>query len=414
GVKPVATADTHDVWREHYLANNGSEEYLALFNPFDTPRTFSVQWNTVKPVVALFDPKNGQPIAGVIDGRSVKLEKITLAGLETRIVAAQSLQAPGAAVDAWFKQLAMCWQPSAPGVNLARPDLPTFTMQLATTMKGKIVTVQDLAGLDVAGLSKQADPGAGFELWAGQSYEELHGKGSKPDPERRVVLHCPVTLPEKWSAKDKIELVVSTCTYNDRGNTVDAYINGTKVVAQGKTDARGYSELEDGVVVDISKTVDFKGANAVCIVAGSNGFVGEVKLRRRPAVAESIEITGQFKVQRAADGGVGTAAVPGVVKGLYAWKDDVVIPATWKGSQVFLEIEVTNLADYSAFAINEKVVFHPVGWFKPVTWMDVTPWVKFGQPNKLTLLSSEAVRKWLPGAPEYKSIRIQRVEAGGL
>lgn len=411
GVKPVATADTHDVWREHYLANNGTEEYLALFNPFDTPRTFSVQWNTNHPVAGLFDPKNGQPIKGVIDGTSVKLEKITLAGLETLIVAAQSVQAPKAALDDWFTQLALCWQPSAGGTNLVRPDLPTFTMQLGTTMKGKVVAAADLPGLEVAGLSKQADPGAGFALWAGQSYEELR---SKPDPERRVVLHCPVTLPEKWSSKDQIELVVSTCGYTGVENIVDAYINGTKVITQGKTNARGYNELEDGVVVDINKVVDFKGSNAICVVAGSNGFVGEVKLRRRPAVAETLEVTGQFKVQRDADGGVGTAAVPGVVKGLYAWKDDVMIPASWKGSRVFMEIEVANLAEYNAFAINEKVIFHPVGEYKPVTWMDVTPWVKFGQNNKLTLLSQKMVKEWLPGAPEYKSIRIQRVEAGGL
>ena len=37
GLKPLASSDSHDIWKEHYLANNGTEEYLTLWNPFDTP-----------------------------------------------------------------------------------------------------------------------------------------------------------------------------------------------------------------------------------------------------------------------------------------------------------------------------------------------------------------------------------------
>ena len=107
---------------------------------------------------------------------------------------------------------------------------------------------------------------------------------------------------------------------------------------------------------------------------------------------------------------MGEATVPGVVKGLYAWKDDVVVPADWKGSRIFMDIDAAG--DYEAFAINDKVVFHPLTVSRrPVTWMDITPWVELGEPNRLTLISSAAAKSWTPGAPEYKAIRIQRVNA---
>ncbi|MFZ2654586.1 MAG: hypothetical protein WAX69_06680, partial [Victivallales bacterium] len=61
------------------------------------------------------------------------------------------------------------------------------------------------------------------------------------------------------------------------------------------------------------------------------------------------------------------------------------------------------------FAINEKVIFHPVNWFKAVTWMDITPFVKFGEPNRLTLISKLATREWKPGTVNYKKIKLQQV-----
>ncbi|MDD5200066.1 MAG: hypothetical protein PHC88_09710 [Terrimicrobiaceae bacterium] len=417
GVKPLAKADTHDVWREHFLANNGTEEYLALFNPNDTPRTFTVEWNTVKPAAALYDPKNGEKIRGVINGNTVKIEKITLDGLETRIVAAQPATTPGDAVHHWFKQLALWWRPSAPGEILTRPALPSYVIQLADRMKGRVVSADELQKLDPAALSKKPAPGAGFELYAGQSAEEFRGK---PDDQRRIVLQCPLEIPKNWSPRDRIELIVNRVAVGGdsaAAGVVDAYINGTKVLSQANAATPGrrafdVAAMEDGAVADIGKVIDFHGTNALCVVAGQNGFVGEIKLRRKPPVAEEIEVKGTFQVQLDADSGVGQAAVPGVVKGLYAWKNDVEVPSSWKGSRVFIELNVANIGEYEAFAINDKVIFHPVnfGTSKPVTWMDITPWVKFGGPNRLTLISKNATKNWTPGAPEYKSIQLQRVD----
>lgn len=410
GVKPLATCDSHDIWREHYLATNGTEEYLALFNPFKEPRTVTVEWTTVQPAGALYDPKDGKRIEGAVAGRSVKLEKITLAGLETRIVATQPAQPPAQAVGAWFAQLARWWRPSAPGAALQRPDLPLYVLPLAATMTGRVVEGAQAAGIDAAALSRTAAPGKEWVRWAGQSVEELR---NRPDAGRRVFLHCPIDLPGSWKPGERIDLVVSTFGHGvgDVVGPVDVWLNG-KQVMQGRTCvAPGYGDLEDGAVVEVGGLLKREGGNALCLVAGASGFVGEVKLRRYPAVAEEIAVAGAFRTQVDADAGLGTATLPGAMTALYGWKDDVEVPAAWKGSRVFIAIDVGDIAGFDSFAINDKVVFHPVNWFKAVTWMDITPWVKFGGANRLTLISKKATREWKPGTVDYRGIRLQRVPA---
>jgi len=49
--------------REHYLANNGTEEYLANVDPYPDPGDVSTDWTTVHPVQSIYDPKNGQTMA---------------------------------------------------------------------------------------------------------------------------------------------------------------------------------------------------------------------------------------------------------------------------------------------------------------------------------------------------------------
>ena len=102
------------------------------------------------------------------------------------------------------------------------------------------------------------------------------------------------------------------------------------------------------------------------------------------------------------------------MKGLYATKDDVTVPAAWQGSRVFLDLTLQDPADYDSFAINGKVVFHPINWYKPVRYMDITPWVKFGAPNSLVLITKTATRTWQPGTLQVNRIELQRVPTQGL
>lgn len=406
GLKPLAAADSREVWREHYLANNGTEEQLALFNPYDTPRTLNVTWTSQRPLGRLRDPRTGAEVAGSIAGTTVQLAPITLQGLETRIIAGQVQGAPAAAVDGWFAKTASWWRASAPGTVLARPDIPQYTMDLAVGMSGRIFPGGSAAP-DAAALSRKADPGAGFARWAGQSTEELK---TQPDAARRVLLHTPVVVPPSWKPGDRIELVVSAMGHDAAVGPVELWLDGERILERRRVVAAGYNDLEDGAVVDVSAQLLKPGAHALVLDAGSTGFVGQVGLRRRPAVTAEIQVSGEFQVQRSGTGGVGTLTLPGRLDGLYAWRDGIVLPPEWKGSRIFIDLDVPKPGDFDSFAINGKLVFHPVNWHRSVTWMDITPWLRWDGPNRLTLVTKAATRSWQPGQLGIRSIRLQRVD----
>jgi hypothetical protein len=411
GLKPLAASDSHDIWKEHYVADNGTEEYLALWNPFDGPRTFNIDWTTVHPAQGLYDPKTGLLVPGKVDGNNVHLEKVTLQPLETLIVATQPTRAPQAALDDWYKHLAWWWRPSEPGTMLTRPNLPFYDVQLRDQLSAKFVKDTDLPALNPLALSAGGDPGPGWTLGAGQSIEELR---SHPDPARRVVFRCQITLPADFKPGDDYILEIRGFSYAGTAKNVDAYFNGVQVLNQAPSAARGYEDLDGGASANVKSAMQFGKVNTLVFVTDQNGFSGQVLLRRKPAPAETLEIKGAWTVQIDENSGTQTVTLPGTWKGLFATKNDVTIPASWKGSRIFLEVNLQEPADYDSFAINGKVVFHPINWFKPVRYMDITPWVKVGEKNSLVLLTHTATSKWEPGTLTVKSVVLERVPAAGL
>ena len=94
GLPPDVPADTAAVWRDRYVANNGTEEYLILWNPNDSDaQQFSTDWQTTFPAAQVFDPKTGQAVEAKLDGNTFHLTQ-SLQPLETRILAVQSQRAP--------------------------------------------------------------------------------------------------------------------------------------------------------------------------------------------------------------------------------------------------------------------------------------------------------------------------------
>ena len=161
---------------------------------------------------------------------------------------------------------------------------------------------------------------------------------------------------------------------------------------------------------DVSKRLNTQGDNVLVLVTGQNGFIGEVDLQMRPAPSETLAVTGTWQVQTDADKGLKPVELPGTMTGLFA-VTEVTIPAAWQTDRVFARIDVTDVRAYDAFAINGKVIFHPVNWLQPVTYMDITPWVRCGRANRLTLITRAATRTWQPGQLEVRRVELQRVKA---
>jgi hypothetical protein len=401
GLKPLATADNHKVWREHYLANNGTEEFLYLHNPYDESVTFSTTWTTLSPAGTLYDPKNGAEIPGTIAGNTVTLTKLTLAPRETLIVATQRHRAPDEAVRDWYAKLATWWKPSAPGTVLQRPDLPLYELRLSDRLDAKELTAADAAALPAAP--------AGLVDGACRSYEYYK---DHPDPKRRCVYRATFDTPANWHDDDTVILNLRGATHviGNICGPVDAWLNGTRVLTQANIGAPGYGNLDGGAKIDVGKLLKRIGPNELIFTTGQYGFMGEVVVKMRPKPLDTLPVTGTWQVQQDADNGLRPAALPGAFTGLYA-HTDVTVPAAWKGSRVFAQLDVAG--SYNAFAVNEKMIFHPVKWYAPVTYMDITPWVKFGAANRLTLITQGAVAEWKPAEMTVKAVTLQRVAPRG-
>jgi len=395
GLQPLATADSHKVWREHYLATNGAEEFLFLHNPYDEPVTFSTTWVTVHPAARLFDPKNGKEITGAVEGRSVNLEDLTLTARETLIVATQPRKAPATVVDDWYGELAKLWRKSAAGEVLERPDLPVYHLRLEAELYGKVVTPAEAAALP----QLPADA----ELGACQSPEAFE---DHPDPDRQCAFYARFATPPSWREKDHVTLYIQALSrFGDVVGPVDAWFNGQQVLEQADAGADGRDPLSGGASIDIGPLLRRDGENVLVFKTGPNGFIGEVDIDRRPAPAEEFRVDGMWQMQADADSGLSSVELPGEMRGLFAYTD-VTVPAEWQGDRVFVELDVEG--HYTAFAINDKVVFHPLGRRYQVTYMDVTPWVQLGEANRLTLIS--VAKSWKPGRMKVNAVTVQRVE----
>jgi hypothetical protein len=400
GIEPLATADTTRVWREHYLATNGTEEFLILHNPYDEPVTFSTTWKTVYPAGQLYDPKNNQKIPCKVQGRSVTLDGLTLTGRETLIVATQPHKSAKQAVEDWFDVLSKYWRPSEPGVILSRPDLPVYELRLANKLKGKILRQSEIADLPkVPNDMKHGDC---------QSPEIL---ADNPDQNRHCVFEVKFTTPTGWREQDQVSLYIRSMTIGI-GNIIgpiDAWVNGKKVLNQAKAAASGYNLLNGGAQVDISKYLSRESENTLVFMTGSYGFAGEVFIQMRPSPIDQISIAGQWQLQTDADSGLSPIQLPGEFNGLYAYTN-FEVPNDWKNDHVFVNLDVNG--NFDKFAINEKMIFHPVNFGNShIKYMDVTPWIKFGKSNRLTLFTLSAMQRWAPGKLHLEQVQIQRIKS---
>ncbi|HEY3418555.1 MAG TPA: hypothetical protein VGM23_16890, partial [Armatimonadota bacterium] len=398
GLTPLAASTSHAVWREHYLANNGTEEYLTLWNPTETRQTLSLDWKTLRPATTLLDPKDGKAIAGTVNGTTVHLDNVELAPYETRIVATQAARAPQDAVQDWYIHLSGWWKASAPGKVVDRPNLPLYEVEIRQGTESKVLTAADYAQADLPSLSKGIALGDGWKVMPG--FVRPSYIGMKLDTTDRLLYRCPITLPATWKAGDSYRLVFQN--YWREEIRAKAAVNGAVVMDVTKGSVKE-------MVLDVSALLNFGGENLLVFSTPSTGFFGEIKLVRRPHADATLEVTGNWQVQANEDSGLSPTALPGKFTGLFAVKRDVVIPASWQGSRVFINIEPENPAEYNSFAINDKVVLCPVAWYPAVTYMDITPWVKYGQPNTLTLLPMSAARAWTPGPLAIKRITLQQV-----
>jgi len=383
GVPPDVPADTQKVWRDRYIANNGTEEYLLLFNPNDKdPQTFTTDWNASFPISQVFDPKTGQTVEAKIDGNTAHLSQ-TLKPYETRILAVQSSRPPADTVSDWYGDLALTWKKSLPGHAVTYPKgLPVYYAGFVAK-GGKIVEAASVTPERLAALASSADGEPGWDPNLSDvrpQYAELPSAAGQS-----VLYRWQGTTPPSWHPGDKFYLRL--------GNGVRAaYLNGVPV-KDGDENGR-----------DVSSLLRFSGPNYLVVAANSDGYNGGASLWRQPRAASNLSLAGPWKVWVDEDHGMVTSQLPGSFNGMLATRT-VSIPAAWSKSHVFLRMKWDGAAPPRYLAVNDKVMFFDSD--RP-GYMDVTPWVKFGRQNTF-LIQSQGMNQWQPGKVTILSAQIEQV-----
>ena len=391
GVPVDVPANTSAVWRDRFVANNGTEEYLLLFNPSNTdPAQFTTDWHTSFPAAQVYDPKTGQAVDAKIDGTTLHLAQ-SLQPLETRILAVQSQRAPADTVGDWWTKTAQWWRGSLPGHTVSYPALPVFYATFPPGV-GKVVETATVTPEALAALS--AAPGAddGWDKTLGMIAPWYDGIDTKDG--QSVLYRTTVATPASWKPGDKYILRLKR--YPRGGFTGVVYLNGKQILTS-----------RDPGETDVSALVRFGGTNVLVISAGKDGFVGDPDLWRQPAAAESLDLKGTWEVRLGEDTGTGTASLPGTFTGLWASRE-IVVPAAWSKSHVFLNVRGNA---YSRVAVNDRIFFYNSS---TTGYMDVTPWVKFGQANRIMFQPGSSSGAWQPGKVTIDAVALDRVEARDL
>ena len=390
GVPPDVPADTTNVWRDRYVANNGTEEYLILWNPSDTDaQKFTTDWQTSFPAAQVYDPKTGQPVAAQIDGAKVHLTE-SLQPLETRILAVQSQRAPADTLTDWWTKTAQWWHASLPGRTVSYPALPVFYATFPPGA-GKIVDTASVTPEFLSSLSSRPASAEGWDRTLGMIAPWYDGIATHDG--QSVLYRSTVATPPSWRPDDRY--IFRLKRYPRGGFSGVVYFNGKQIATS-----------RDPGETDVSALLHFGGTNVLVIAAGKDGFVGDPDLWRKPAAAETLDLKGLWQVRLGEDTGTGTATLPGSFTGLWASRS-VVVPAAWSKFHVFLNAQ----ANYRRVAINDRVIFYDAD---TTGYMDVTPWIKFGQPNQILLQPGDSAGAWKPGQVTVGSIVLERVDPAKL
>jgi len=397
GVPPDVPSTSTSVWRDRYVATNGTEEYLLFFNPSGDTAPVTATWNSSFPIAQVFDPKTGQPYPVTITGNSAQVS-VTLEPMETKILATQSVRPPADTIGDWFGKLATAWEGTAPGHKVTRPDLPFFTADFPAGV-GKVVETASVTPKRLADLS--------LSTTASETGWDAHLDMIRPfyagmttTPTQSVLYRSVVTVPESWKPGDIYRLRLKQFQSNFQGV---AYLNGKQVATgQQMYDAQIDQTQNDGV--DVSSAIRFPGPNVLVMFTNATGFGGDADLWRQPTPVSKLSLAGQWSVQATEDSGLTKVTLPGTFTGLLATRT-VVVPASWSKSHVFLRLDCgRGLPGH--IAINDKVFAYES--FTPY-YLDVTPWIKFGKPNKILLQTLKSMQFWQPDKQTVNSAQLEQV-----
>jgi hypothetical protein len=360
-------ADLPAVNSTHEVSNNGLYDIWITANFSNTDSTTALKFNDgVSPLYAV-DLHTNEKLTPVVDGGQAKLAGLTYAPRDIRIFAAPRRQIATAPLD-WFN-LQRGWWSGATTPPQAKPleYKPDNIVDLDTDWRMK-----PLDDTDTADHTALAAPALDDTTWKAA----VLNNWIVPEdlPTHKVMLRRKFTVPATWTNGHNYLWLKAWQDGGARGKC-DVWLDGARIL-QGGREFSGQdmtTQLKPGSHHTLA--IETSGAGEIA------GFGGDFWLNYIPNPTATINLAGTWDTSR--DG--------------LTWGKQIPLPGPWQ--DVAMARRTVNInqpagqtvmfwADDPALTgiiVNGHWVrrhHHRIGQY---TYVNVTPWVKFGQDNRLEI-----------------------------
>jgi hypothetical protein len=365
-------ADTRGFMYRHFLSNNGLYDVFTFWNMNKNPLNADLVFPADGPATATV-VKTGASVALVKNEAGAPTLKISLAPNEPESYITPRPHLENAA-RAWFDLQREWWKgatPPPPNHLPSLADIHRQTLPLGEGWSWKMLTDKD----DAATL---AAPTVDDAAWPKSDFAaQLVPIPAANTPGNTLLFRKQFTVPADWTKGPTVLYLTSTesTTFIDSARI---YIDGSMV----KPSTGGvYNEGFDGLFKPgSSHLLAVEIPSKSCIV----GNVGAAWLYYRPDATEEMDLAGDW--ESSIDGLLfnGKTSIPGpwdtnMARGI------VNIPASHAKQTVLMHFEFTGRI--SGAIINGTYISQSHVPNCPSFDLNVTPWIKFGQDNKVEIVS---------------------------
>ena len=363
-------ATANGVMMRHYISNNGLYDVWTLFNQTDKAVTTDLVFRGDTRPAACLNVVDGSVAMTTVQGGAAQLNNLAFEPLETKTFLSQRAQIQNAPAD-WFALQRGWWQGTT-----APPDkkFPAPPMKIARDLsEGWRFKALDVP-TDGAAL---AAPGVDDANW------EVRRMGIWNYPDHRDVQHGifrrQFTVPAEWSGHVGFSLrSFFASTFLDKGRI---FLDG-KLVFDWKSDGPIDDEFGGALAPGSTHLV----AVEIQSQRTLSGARGAAWLSNVPAPQSTQDLSGEWIASTDALHYDTKMPLPGAWNALMARRSvDIKVDAAQKDKTVILHLE--NDGRVGGAIINGHWVRRNHDVAIPRWDVNITPWVKFGQPNEIQLVA---------------------------
>jgi len=374
----AGVCDNKSIFTAHMVSNNGLYDVWVLWNQ-DRNKTVTADFvfrDGFEPA-ACVELKTKQTLDLAPDADGVKLTGLTFRPFDMRVFITPRQAITTAALD-WLTLQRGWWR----GTKKPARELPAYVPQFAHDLSAGW-TMKPLAEDDKTDMSPMATPTFDDAAWKTTRL----GTWLVPDdmPSHRAFFRRRFTVPSAWTNGD-FELWMQNWTKDPVRGRVRMWLDGEALPVAGSSISALTltGKLEPGSTHLLAAEIFSEGQVA--------GLIGHAWLYYLPQPLVSQDLVGAWTTTRDALNWGGSATLPGPWDFFMA-RRSVRVDRANAGKTVMLRIETEQPCGIYGALVNGRWMMrlhHDVG---PRTYLNVTPWIRFGEENEICIVRRDGLGK---------------------